>query len=69
MALYNAEVYSDNQMVTKYRNIESESMEKLASELKVENENVVTIEIVETFNDNKRAVFGYATSKTTNELG
>ena len=59
MTLYDAEVYSGNQVVTKYKNIESESMEKLASKLKVENENIVTIEIVETFNDNKKAVFGY----------
>ena len=59
MTLYDVKVYSGNQMVTKYRNIESDSMENLANRFKVENENIVKIDIVETFNVNKRAVFGY----------
>ena len=59
MTLYDVKVYSGNQMVTKYRNIESDSMENLANKFKVENENIVKIDIVETFNVNKRAVFGY----------
>lgn len=59
MTLYDANVHSGNQLVTKYQNIEADSMENLASKLKAENENVGMIEIVETFNDNKKSVFGY----------
>lgn len=59
MTLYDANVHNGNQMVTKYRNIEADSMENLASKLKAENESAAVIEIVQTFNDNKKAVFGY----------